>query len=179
MEQQKKRNGRAEPRKAAQTVALCGMMTALAFLLSYIETLFPVNLGVPGVKLGLANLSAIVALYLLGVRQAAFISLVRVILTGFTFGNLSMMMYSLAGAALSLALMAFLKKKELLGTVGVSVMGGVGHNIGQLAVAAAVVQSGSLFYYLPVLLAAGTVAGALIGIVGGVLVERLENRLGL
>ena len=92
------RNGKGEYRKTgekARFVALCGMLTALAFLLSYVETLIPVNLGVPGVKLGLANLVTMVSLYLLGARTAAVIALVRVVLTGFTFGSLSMMMYSM------------------------------------------------------------------------------------
>ena len=162
--------------ETAGRVALGGMMTALAFLLGYVETLIPINLGVPGVKLGLANLAVIVSLYLLGARAAGTIALVRVILTGFTFGNLSMMLYSLAGAGLSLALMLLAKKMDFFGTVGVSIIGGVGHNVGQLLVAALVVESGSVFYYLPVLLAAGTVAGALIGILGGIMVKRLARR---
>lgn len=168
--------GRRQDR-TAKSAALYGMMTALAFLLSYVETLIPISLGVPGVKLGLANLVTIVSLYLLGPRPAGVIALVRVVLTGFTFGNLSMMMYSLAGAALSLLLMAVSRKKDLFGTVGVSVIGGVGHNVGQLLVAAAVVENSSLLYYLPVLLAAGTAAGAVIGILGGILVKRLGRWL--
>lgn len=174
------RSGRRENRpsrrqdRTAKYVALYGMMTALAFLLSYVETLIPISLGVPGVKLGLANLVTIVSLYLLGPRPAGVIALVRVVLTGFTFGNLSMMMYSLAGAALSLLLMAVSRKKDLFGTIGVSVIGGVGHNVGQLLVAAAVVESSSLLYYLPVLLTAGTAAGAVIGMLGGILTKRLS-----
>lgn len=160
--------------KRARFVAVCGMMTALAFLFSYVETLIPVNLGVPGVKLGLANLVTIISLYLLGVPAAAVITLVRVILTGITFGNLSMMLYSLAGAALSLLLMVFFKKKDWFGTVGISILGGAGHNVGQLLVAAAVVETSAVFYYLPVLLVAGTVAGAIIGIVGGMMIKRLS-----
>lgn len=168
------RDRKAGKSRAART-ALYGMMTALAFLLSYIETLIPINLGVPGVKLGLANLSSIVSLYLMGAGAAAAIALVRIVLVGFTFGNLSMMLYSLAGAALSLFLMVLFRRLEWFGTVGVSILGGAGHNIGQLLVAALVVENASLFYYLPVLLAAGTVAGALIGILGGILVNRLER----
>lgn len=171
------RNGKGEYRKTgekARFVALCGMLTALAFLLSYVETLIPVNLGVPGVKLGLANLVTMVSLYLLGARTAAVIALVRVVLTGFTFGSLSMMMYSMAGAALSLLVMAVCKKGDWFGTTGVSIIGGVGHNVGQLLVAAAVVETGAVFYYLPVLLVAGTAAGAFIGLLGGMMVNRLS-----
>ena len=125
-------------------MALYGMMTALAFLFGYVESLIPIHFGAPGVKLGLANLAAIVSLYLLGGAAAAGISLVRVILTGFTFGNLSMMLYGLAGAALSLLVMSILKKTDRFGCVGVSVAGGAAHNIGQIAVACLVLESASL-----------------------------------
>lgn len=153
------KKGRAGTSRAGK-IALYGMMTALAFLLSYVETLIPINLGVPGVKLGLANLASIVSLYLLGAGAAAAIALVRIVLVGFTFGNLSMMLYSLAGAAVSLLLMVVFRRLDWFGVTGVSILGGAGHNIGQLIVAALVVENASLFYYLPVLLAAGTAAGA-------------------
>ena len=166
------KKGRAGTSRAGK-IALYGMMTALAFLLSYVETLIPLNLGVPGVKLGLANLASIVSLYLLGAGAAA-IALVRIVLVGFTFGNLSMMLYSLAGAAVSLLLMVVFRRLDWFGVTGVSILGGAGHNIGQLIVAALVVENASLFYYLPVLLAAGTAAGALIGLLGGILVNRLK-----
>ena len=166
------KKGRAGTSRAGK-IALYGMMTALAFLLSYVETLIPINLGVPGVKLGLANLASIVSLYLLGAGAAA-IALVRIVLVGFTFGNLSMMLYSLAGAAVSLLLMVVFRRLDWFGVTGVSILGGAGHNIGQLIVAALVVENASLFYYLPVLLAAGTAAGALIGLLGGILVNRLK-----
>ena len=163
------KKGRVGTSRAGK-IALYGMMTALAFLLSYVETLIPINLGVPGVKLGLA----IVSLYLLGSGAAAAIALVRIVLVGFTFGNLSMMLYSLAGAAVSLLLMVVFRRLDWFGVTGVSILGGAGHNIGQLIVAALVVENASLFYYLPVLLAAGTAAGALIGLLGGILVNRLK-----
>ena len=132
-EMQKK--GRAGTSRAGK-IALYGMMTALAFLLSYVETLIPINLGVPGVKLGLANLASIVSLYLLGAGAAAAIALVRIVLVGFTFGNLSMMLYSLAGAAVSLLLMVVFRRLDWFGVTGVSILGGAGHNIGQLIVEA-------------------------------------------
>lgn len=152
------KKGRAGTSRAGK-IALYGMMTALAFLLSYVETLIPINLGVSGIKLGLANLASIVSLYLLGAGAAAAIALVRIVLVGFTFGNLSMMLYSLAGAAVSLLLMVVFRRLDWFGVTGVSILGGAGHNIGQLIVAALVVENASLFYYLPVLLAAGTGSG--------------------
>ncbi len=160
---------------AAGDVALYGLLIALAFVLSYVESLIPISLGVPGVKLGLANLAVITALYTVGLAGAAFVSLVRIVLMGFTFGTPSMIIYSLAGGVLSLIVMAVLKRFKAFGMVGVSVAGGAAHNIGQIAVAAAVVEQAGLFAYLPVLLAAGTVAGSMIGLLGGMVVSRIRR----
>ena len=101
----------------------------------------------------------------------------RVILTGFTFGSMSMMMYGLAGAALSLLVMILSRHFDLFGITGVSIAGGVAHNIGQIAVAAMVLESGAIFYYLPVLLLSGSIAGAVIGFLGGMIVKRLQGVL--
>ena len=107
----------------------------------------------------------------------AAVNLVRVILVGLTFGNLFSMVYSMAGAALSLLLMVLCKKKEWFSPVGVSIVGGVGHNVGQLAVAAAVVENAAVFSYLPLLLIAGTIAGTVIGILGGMVVTRIGKMI--
>lgn len=156
-------------------VAVYGLLLALAMVFSYVETLIPISLGVPGVKLGLANLVTVVGLYSIGVSGTIAVNLLRIVLTGFTFGNMYSMIYSLAGAALSLVLMLLGKKSGWFSSVGVSIIGGVGHNIGQLSVAAFTVQTLGVFSYLPVLLAAGTVAGALIGFLGGMIVERIQK----
>lgn len=160
---------------SARDVACYGLLIALAFVLSYIENLLPLSLGVPGVKLGLANLVSITAMYLIGLRGAAFVSLVRILLTGLTFGNPSLMLYSLAGGALSLGVMALLKRTGLFSMTGVSIGGGAAHNIGQLLVAAWIGRTWGVFSYLPVLLAAGTAAGAAIGLAGAMLVRRLKK----
>lgn len=159
--------------KAAR-VAIYGMMIALAFLFSYIESLIPISLGVPGVKLGLANLVTIVCMNLLGIVPAIVVSLVRIVLNAFTFGNMSMMLYSMAGAALSLLVMAIEKKTGLFGMVGISLSGGVFHNIGQLMLASVVLQSKAIFLYLPVLLISGSIAGIVIGVIASLLAERLH-----
>lgn len=166
-------SGSDERDKKPKMIAAYGMMIALAFLLSYVETLIPINLGFPGMKLGLANLVTIVGLYTIGVRGTIVISLTRIILVGFTFGNMFSMFYSLGGGGLSLLLMIFFRKREWFSQTGISVIGGAGHNIGQLLVAALVVENSAVFYYLPFLLAAGTVAGALIGTLGGIIVTRI------
>lgn len=158
-------------------VALCGMMVALAFILSYVEHLIPFNFGIPGVKLGLANLVVLLALYTLDLRDAFVIAVIRIILTGLTFGGLFSMLYSLAGGLLSFLLMAFLSRKKLLGTTGVSICGGIAHNVGQLLVAMCVLETGNVWYYFPVLLISGAVTGTLIGLVGGLMVDRLQKYL--
>lgn len=159
----------------AKKVATMGMLTALAFVFSYIEFLLPINLGVPGIKLGLANLVVIVALYTMNARAACTLAFVRILLTGFTFGNPASMIYSLAGGMLSLVIMIVAQKWKIFSVTGVSVLGGVFHNVGQIIVAIFVVETTSLLYYLPVLVFAGTIAGALIGILASILIQHLNK----
>ena len=158
-----------------KTVARCGLLTALAMVLSYVETLVPLSLAVPGVKLGLANLAVIFALYRIGPGTAALLSLLRVVLVSFTFGNAYSFWYSLAGAALSFAVMWVLRRRNRLGELGVSVAGGVCHNIAQIAVAAAVLRSAAAVYYLPVLLVSGVLAGLAVGTAAAVLIRRIPD----
>lgn len=158
--------------------ALYGMLIGLAFIFSYIETLIPISLGVPGVKLGLANLVGIISLEVFGAPVAVSVTLIRVLLNAFTFGNLSACIYSMAGAFLSLFVMVIVKKADLFGTVGISIMGGVFHNVGQLLMAAVILETSGLLYYLPVLLAAGTAAGCVIGIIGSRITTILRKAYG-
>jgi heptaprenyl diphosphate synthase len=161
----------------ARKTSRYGVLIALAFILSYIEVLIPINLGVPGVKLGLANLVVFIALYIEGWKGALAISLTRIVLVGFTFSNMFSMIYSVAGGMLSFILMALCKKYKLFSKVGISIVGGVSHNIGQIIVVAFVVNNADMFYYLPVLLVAGAVTGALIGLLGAIVLERLTKVL--
>ncbi len=160
---------------SAHMAALYGMMIALAFVLSFIETLIPVSLGIPGVKLGLANLVTMTGLFTVGISGTVVISLLRIILAGLTFGNMFSMLYSLGGWALSLLLMVIARKRNWFGISGISILGGVGHNIGQICVAALVVQQAGVFFYLPMLLLAGTGAGLVIGILGSMIIERIRS----
>ena len=155
--------------------AYFGVFTALALIFSYVETLIPIHIGIPGVKLGLANLIVVIALYRMGVREAYVLSFVRVILAGFLFGNLFAILYSLAGGLLSLTVMVFLKKTEKFSVLGVSMAGAVFHNIGQLIMAAIVLESLSITYYLPVLMISGIVTGLLIGIVANEMLKRVRS----
>ena len=145
----------------ASKVAQYGLLTALALVLSYLESLVP-PLGVPGVKLGLPNLAVVFALYRLGFKDACAISLVRVVLVALLFGNGAALAYSIAGAALSLALMGLLKRTGKFSSVGVSVAGGVAHNAGQILVAMALLETSRLAWYLPVLWISGMIAGVLV-----------------
>lgn len=156
-------------------VAYFGVFTALALIFSYVETLIPINFGIPGVKLGLANLIIVVALYKMRLRETYLLSVVRVLLSGFIFGNYFSIIYSLAGGLLSLTVMALLKKKDGFSVMGISIAGGVFHNIGQLVVAMLVVETFSVAYYVPVLLIAGMVTGLIIGIVANEMLKRLVN----
>lgn len=162
-------------RKKAKSAALYGMLIALAFVFSYVEAMIPVPIPVPGVKLGLANLVSIVGLYTVGVKGTAAVSLIRIVLVGFTFGNTFSMFYGLAGGILSLAAMILAKKSGWFSQIGVSILGGSFHNIGQLLVAAFVTKTAGVFTYLPVLLAAGVVTGAVIGLLGGMIVVRIQD----
>jgi len=161
---------------SAKKLSLYGVTLALALVLSYAETLVPLNFAVPGIKLGLANAAAMFLLYRRKLRDAAIVSFMRVLLSGILFGSLVTVAYSSAGAALSLVTMALCKKTGKLGCVGVSVMGGVMHNVGQIGVAALLMETGQIFYYLPVLCISGTVAGVLIGIVTGLLLQKVPNQ---
>lgn len=159
---------------ASRALTRYALLVALAMVLSWLESLVPLSLAVPGVKLGLANLVVIFALYKLGPRQAAIISLVRVLLVTFTFGNAFSFAYSLAGAALSLLVMLLLQRTGKFSMLGVSIAGGVCHNIGQILVAMAVLGTAELMWYLPALLAAGIAAGVCIGAVGALVTERIK-----
>jgi len=156
-----------------KNVARYGLLTALAMALSYAESLIPLPFAAPGMKLGLANLVVIFALYRMGPGPAAGLSLLRVLLVSITFGNAYSLWYSLAGAALSWTVMTALRRWDRFGTLGVSVAGGVCHNIGQIAVAALVLRSAAVGYYLPVLLVSGVAAGAAVGVAAAILIRRV------
>ena len=162
-------------RSHSEKTAALGVLLAFALILGYVETLIPVSFGVPGMKLGLANLAVVLTLYLSGVKESFWIDILRIVLSGFLFGSMYSLLYSLAGGMLSFAAMAFAKKTGGFGVCGVSMTGGVFHNIGQLAVAAFVVETKGIFYYLPPLLVSGTVTGMLTGIISGQTLRRIRR----
>lgn len=145
-----------------------GFFLALALILSYVESLIPVSFGIPGIKLGLANGIVVLLLYdspCYGIKEAALVNGLRIVLSGFLFSNLYAILYALSGAVFSLIAMLIGKRLNCFSVVGVSVLGGVFHNIGQILVAMFVVETFAVSYYLPFLIIAGTLTGALLGLV--------------
>ena len=152
-----------------------GVFTALALIVSYVEALIPFSFGVPGIKLGLANIVVVAALYMWGGTTALLLSVVRILLSGFLFGNMFAILYSLAGALLSLSVMALLKKSGRFSVTGVSIAGGVFHNIGQMMAAGLLLPKAGLLYYFQFLLIAGVITGFLIGILSMEIIKRLPK----
>ena len=147
---------------------------AAAMILSFIESRIPAFIPVPGVKLGLANIAVIFTLYKLDEKSAVCVSLVRVALSALLFGSAASFIYSVSGAVLSLSLMILSRRVFKLHKVGVSILGGVAHNIGQIIAAAAGMGSAAIIYYLPVLIISGTAAGIAIGLISNELVKRIK-----
>ena len=151
-----------------QKLALCGVLTALTMIFGYIESVISVPLPV----------AIITILYVVGIKEAVAVNLIRITLTAVLFGNLNSFLFSMSGAVLSMIIMIILKKIQFFSSVGVSVAGGVLHNIGQIIAAVFIMGSGAIVYYLPVLMITGTVTGAVIGIVSAMVVKRTERAYG-
>lgn len=153
-------------------VAKMGLLLALGMILSYMEVLFPIAPSMPGVKIGLANMLVVLLLYSYGWKYGVIYQLSRILLTAILFGNPFSCVYSLTGAALSMAVMMGLKKSDLLDMAGISMSGGIAHNIGQLTIAYFVVQNAAVGWYLPVLLITGALSGYVIGFISEILLKR-------
>ena len=164
-------------RHTSRKLAYLGLCTAVALILAYVEVLLPpLTSAVPGIKLGLPNIAIIFVLYRYGVRYAAMVSFVRIAVVSILFGNPMTFAYSAAGAALSLLVMAILRRMDVLSIVGVSVAGGVFHNVGQILMAMWLLGTAELGYYLIVLAITGTVSGIFVGLCGGMAVKRIPMR---
>ncbi len=162
------------PKKGStRHLALAAMFAALALIFSYVEVLVPIPVPIPGVKLGLANLVILIALYRLGIRLAFSINCVRIVIAGLLFSGVFGMIYSFAGGILSILVMFLLKKAGCFSIVGVSMAGGVAHNLGQLLTACLIVSNFGLMSYFAVLFFTGMVSGILIGILAYFIERRL------
>lgn len=155
-----------------EKIAKMGMLLALGIIFGYLEFCIPISFGIPGIKLGLPNLLAVVLLYRFSVKEAALYNILRIILTGMMFGSLFSVFYSLAGAVCSLMIMYLCKKFQAFDMVGVSMLGGVFHNLGQIAVAMVLISKFSFLYYLPFLLISGLIAGFCMGQLSNIIYKR-------
>lgn len=153
---------------------MCGVLTTLAMIFSYIDSLISIPIPVPGVRLGISNIVIITALYIVGVKEAMIVNILRIVLTSILFGNATSFWFSITGGMLSIIVMILLKKIELFSIVGISVAGGVSHNIGQIIAAVIIMETHAILYYLPVLLITGTVAGIVVGVVAAMVLKRLK-----
>ncbi len=152
-----------------------GLLLALALILSYVETLIPLYIGIPGIRLGFANLAVLFCLYLFGFCEAFLLTIAKAIICGFLFGNLYMIIYSLAGAVLSCLVMGLMIRCDKFHTPVVSAIGGTFHNIGQLIVAFFTVQTYGVLYYIPILLISGLMTGMLIGAMASLLMPYIKK----
>ena len=165
----------AEEERVAKRVSMYGILVALAFIASYIEVLIPFNFHVPGMKLGLANIVVLSALYMGGAEAGITVSLIRIILVGLTFGNPYSAIYGLSGGILSFITMFLLKQTDFFGVLGVSMAGGVMHNLGQLLCAMVLLILPAVFSYLSYLMFIGIITGSLIGIVVEEILKRVKK----
>lgn len=163
-------------RQKIKNIAFYGMMIALALVFSYLESFIPINalIPIPGVKLGLSNIVVLFALYTMKPIDAFVISIIRILIAGFLFGNPMTIAYSIVGGMLSLLIMWLLKKTKL-SIIGVSMVGGICHNMGQLIVAVVLTETLRIAYILLVLLISGMVTGLLMGIVANLVVDRVNK----
>lgn len=167
-----------EENTATRKIAVRALLVSLAMVLSYIESQIPMGVMVPGMKLGLTNLVVMVALYKLNEKEAIIINIVRIILVGFTFGNLFTVAYSLAGGILSGMAMIVLKRTKKVSMTAVSVVGGISHNVGQILVAMVLMETNAILYYLLVLWITGIVSGVIIGVMSAEVIKRLPKQFG-
>lgn len=160
--------------KNTKKLAALAVTVALAMVLSFLESRIPAFVAIPGIKVGLANIAVIFTLYKFGTRDAAVVSVIRVLLVSLLFGTTVSLWYSLAGATLSFILMLVLKKLTPLSVVTVSVVGGISHNIAQIGVACLLLETNVIMYYLPFLLLSGVIAGIAVGIASALLIKRIN-----
>ena len=162
---------------STKKITTLALTVSIAFVLSFIESRIPAFVAIPGVKVGLANIAVIFALYTLGWKEAILVSVIRVILVSSLFGSPVSFIYSISGAILSLTVMIILKGLTHLSEITVSVCGAVMHNVGQISAASFMLETNVIVYYLPFLILSGTVAGVAIGVASGLLIKKVKPKL--
>lgn len=175
MNSEQGKESRDRVRNRAGMIAVLGVCTGAAMILSYIESLIPMPFAVPGMKLGLPNLAVVVLMYYMGSREAIAVNMMRICLTGFLFGSMFGIMYAMSGAVVSFIAMYLCMKSGHLTIRGVSMAGGVSHNIGQMAAALFLMKTPGVIWYLPPLLIAGLVTGFITGVISNVIIKSLTR----
>ena len=162
--------------KKVQQVALSGLLTSLMLVFGFIERQFPLPVPVPGIKLGLANSVLLYSLYMLGIRQSFVLMLLKALMSWLIYMNLSAMLYSFAGGVLSLTAMILISRMKGVSVIGVSALGAVFFNVGQILVAVLMLNTPQLLVtYLPILMISGVVTGVLTGIVAQMVMKHLKT----
>ena len=162
---------------STRRITTYGILIALALILSYVEAQIPAFVAIPGMKLGLTNIVVLTALYSLDSKSAMFINIVRIVIVAILFGNAMSFAFSIAGGMLSTIVMICLKRTNRFKIIGVSAMGGISHNVGQILTAMALLGTRAIAWYLPVLWVSGIFSGIVIGIIGGLVCDRLPKNL--
>ena len=162
-------------RERTQRIALCGLLIAMMLVLGFVESRIPINAGIPGIKLGLSNGVLIFAIYMLDLPTAWLLMVLKVMLSGLLFGGFNTIMYALAGGVLSMLAMTMLSRVKGMHPITVSMVGGVMHNVGQVALAMILLHTQQLLYYMAVLIIVGLICGALTGIVASSVMKHLKT----
>ena len=157
--------------KTTKRIALLGVVSAFAAILSYIEAIISFGFFIPGFKLGLANIAVVIILYIYGYKDAFFVNIVRIIVVGLLFANMFSITFSIAGAIISYITMIAVKKIDIFSPVGVSIVGGVAHNVGQIIIAMFIIESYSVIHYLPILMIAGIICGFIVGMISMIVIK--------
>lgn len=157
----------------ARRVALSAVLCALSLLFSYLETFIP--MPVPGMKIGLANLIPLLLLPTVGIPYAACVSLLRITLASLLFGSPVSFLYSLAGGVVSFAVTVIAFRFRFFGLPGISILGGVSHNVGQILVAIFALGTARIAVLLPWLLLSGCVAGLAVGLLAALILPRMRH----
>ena len=161
--------------RKAQRIALSGLLTSLMLVFGFIERQFPLPVPVPGIKLGLANSVLLYALYMLGIRQSIVLMLLKALMSWLIYMNLSAMLYSFAGGVLSLTAMILISRMKGVSVIGVSALGAVFFNVGQILMAAWILGTPQLIVtYLPVLMVSGVLTGILTGVIARLVMKHLH-----
>lgn len=173
-----KKNKKNAPKGAdSKEIAMCGLFIAVALIFSYIESILPIPMPVPGFKIGIANIAIISVLYMYGAKQALIVNIIRIVLASLLFGhgNVQQFFFSLAGGMASLGIMTLLKKTDKFSIIAVSAVGGVVHNIAQVLIAMMILTTASIGYLIPIFVIIGVVTGVVCGIIAKIFLRHVAR----